>query len=57
MYFTRPALIRWLGIAAVIGIVIGIAIGMGIALFLLMNVLNMDIIMPGAPILNGGFTA
>ena len=36
--------------------IIGTAVGMGIALFMLMNILNMDMIMPRAPIQILGFS-
>ena len=50
MYYTRPNLLYRLGLAAVVGIVIGIAIGLGIALYIQMNVLSVELIIPGTAV-------
>jgi hypothetical protein len=50
MYFTRPNLFKLVGTTAVIGIVVGIAIGLAIALIIQMNVLMVDLIIPGTAV-------
>lgn len=50
MYYTRPNLFKRLGLALIAGIVIGIAIGLGIALYIQMNVLMVELIIPGTAV-------
>ncbi len=50
MYFTRPNLFKVIATSAVIGIAVGIAIGLGIALYIQMNVLSVELIIPGTAV-------
>ena len=50
MYFTRPNIFKLVGTSVLIGIVVGIAIGLGIALIIQMNILMVDLIIPGTAV-------
>ena len=50
MYYTKPNLFYRLGLALLVGIGIGIAIGLGIALYIQMNVLSVELIIPGTAV-------
>lgn len=50
MYIPKANFFRWLGLAMLLGIIVGISIGLAAALVIQMNILSVELIIPGTAV-------